>query len=411
MSELLAIKKELDNINAQYSKQKIERLTVFAALSCLVVLLSAFLLTLLGVIDLRYVSEVELHPLINFSLSTSLFMLNMYFVFSITLDVYDNKVFKYLLWYLPILIVPQLIWEVHFIMSSILPLVFLLCIKPKKQTCITYIKLFLLTSFIQVLLLFVKTHEFNPIVTHHNSVTTMVYSIDLILVLYFIRKVAINHGLACKLDIYAEIFSILKTRRPSEKVLDFDELTKRQQILFLTLASGYQIMQLLVVLALGLIGNMFLELVVMLAMFWCGRKILGASWHSNTLWLCSVATFSGFFILIRISLPAVVSLFCVVILSSLFVYVLHALAIAQSKLEQLDKLYNECFAKHEFTTFDDFDKYKFTNETQEIAYKWKVLKLTGKEILADYPHLTIDSLKVRKNRINAKIKEFNAKTT
>lgn len=358
-------------------------------------LLSVFFLAMFGVVDLRLVNDTVLSPLLVFSINSSLFMVNMYFTISICLNTDSKKTFKYMLWYIPIYIIPHFITIPSFLTSVVLPFGFVLIINKNKRTIINIITFSTVTIAYQLISGYIKFFGFGFNVYNGNSILALIYAIDLFLFFIIYKRVVNYNGLDCKHLVFPEKKSIQQNAELSKETLDLSDLSRKQKFMFLFLASGYQVFQLLVVLAIGLINNMFVELILILPMFWFGRKILKQSWHSDTLWICSLATFGGFYTLTKVVLPLHISLFSIITLTGLFIYLLHRLGVNDERLQELESRYNS-----------DFTKYGFTKAMSSFAFDYKINKLSIKQQM-ELSGLSEQVVKNYRTKVNNVLKQHD----
>lgn len=346
MTELDSLRKEraeLLRIVKEASRSRNARFTLFLGATGLVVLLTAFILTLIGVVDLRIVSNLAIPAWVDFVGSFALFMLNMYFVFSITLKTHVKNLLFFLMGFAFLWVIAPVFIEADqgLIFSYVLPLL----------TCLTFLyfqKQWNLWSFARIGLVFigvpvyqvisgmVKVLCFKLAYNELNLITVLLMSVDLFFVYLFIYKVVRQYELVvakkfCVLSKRNWVFQSRHSYRPAEK---------EKLILLLKMAIRwlYFAFQLAVVLLIGKLNSAFWELLVMLPVFWLGRVVLGKCWHSDKLWLCSCVTFSGFYSLTKCTLPFNISLFCCIILSGAFTYTMFKLGEMQESLDHYAQL-------------------------------------------------------------------------
>ena len=369
------------------NKDKIIR---FTGVSCLILLLTVFILTLFGFVDLRFSENTTyVNPWLEFLINSILFYINLVFVFYYCLNSGINKAIVTCIAYIPIDIFFQLLFDNCLIISSVLPLLFLLVISFKTKTFLRYLFFSTLTIVYQEISMYIKYHRVQSLYLDDNIFSVLILSIDLILFYIFICK-EVNIDVPrphCELVVLSKGHSIPSNPKVCEEIL-----TKRQNIIFVAISQSYQIFQLIVVIGIGIMNNALMELFIILAVFWVGRKILQRSWHSDKLWICSCATFSGFYVLTKVTPPIETSLFLVVVLSSAFVYLLHIIGVKSERLEELERHYDT-----------DFSKYGFSRSMSEFAYDYKINKLTIKEQMAK-TGLTEQVVKNYRTKVNNSLK-------
>lgn len=374
---------------------KYNKFWLFIGLSGLTVLLSAFMLTLLGVIDLRYLNQ-DTTALSIFSII--LFLANLYFVFKITLRLSAKATIIALIGYIPVSIIAStlLLQNMPLVSSALAPFLYGFAIAVKQHKKFKYIVNFSIfwvsISLYQLVSYFIKIGLLYPLEYQElGALSTLLISIDLFIVYIWYERMVICYVVSKQFHVLPKEERISEPTKLRKEVLG-EDLTQRQRVIFALLSQGYQVFQLLVVLSLGLINNAIAELAVMLVMFWIGRKILEQSWHSERLWICSCAAFAGFYILTKITLPFSVSLFATVALSGGFVYLMHILGLKSDRLEELEARYD-----------DDYTKYGLSKEMAKFAYDWLTAGLHDKELIVKYQLSGENTLNSRKRRIKAKI--------
>ncbi len=377
----------------------------FVGMAGAAVLLAAFLLTLLGVVDLRIVSDLDTPRAVDYSIRTALFLGNMYFVFCISLD--GKRHIAALLAFMPLHVFFDWVLPGSFIVSTGIPAVYLIlfCLGAHMDpfpVLRRHVALLVIAAIYQQISGFIKIQYLGFGYVSVPTALLSIYSIDLFLFLLFCKEVFFCEQKAKllagrpggKLAIYPQAVSVrLSRQRRFAAIPGYKALAARQKAAVRVLASAYEVFQLLVVLSIGIINSMAVELPVMLLMFWAGRPILGASWHSGKLWVCSCVTFSGFYVLTKVAPPFEVSLFLTIALSAAFVWLLHLAGIKAERLEILE----ERFA-HDFTRFG------LSPEMAAFAYDYKVLGLSLKA-QAEKSGFPIDTVRRYRTRVNRAIKD------
>lgn len=421
MNELDRLKKEreelrkiVNNHEKEIEKRK-RRFIYMLGLSGLTVLLTAFILTLIGAIDLRIVNDVRVPAWIDFIGNFVMFMINMYFVFSITLRVFDKRKWFILLGYVPIYILKYFLIPVQIfglIHSFIIPLIYCIVltiilskiknnIQLNKYTILCYIISFVFIPIYQLLSGIVKLYGFGLYYYNCNILSTLLYSIDLYIVFILLKWVVKNNVLGNirrrrKFLLFAKDKSVPVDSETLQALTN--GMTRRQAVMFYILAMGYQMLQLIVVLAIGKINNMFIELLAMLIIFWIGRTILGKCWHSDKLWVCSVATFTGFYILTKCTLPLSVSLFACISLSGAFTYLMYYLGVKQEKYKEYEQI---CDKEKIFR--DKCFQAGLSNIKTEIAVDYLINGMSIKDQSIKYEY-TESTIKKYRQKIKDKIK-------
>lgn len=359
---------------------KSERMNLFLAfigMSGAVVLLSAYLLTLLGIVNLQYLGDIPV--MCNWFLNSVMFFVCIAFSNGIPLGLNVKVMLVVGLVYMPIHVLAYLVFGSGWVVSGLAPVVYSLIVslilKRGWKVAVLVIVFNAVVVILQYITEFIKGFYFTMESTNSNTFTGFLLSIDLYLFFLYAYTTKEVRRYAIKYLVLSKGKCLRSTAEAGQKVLIEDDLTQRQKVIFVFLSQGYQVCQLLVVLAIGLLQNAILELTIMLVMFWIGRKILQKSWHSEKLWICSCAAFSGFYILTNITLPLQVSLLATVALSGGFVYLMHILGVKQEKLEELERWYTpeKQFRKR-------LNDHGFFGVKEEIAVLHHIRKETIKEI-------------------------------
>ena len=109
---------------------------------------------------------------------------------------------------------------------------------------------------------------------------------------------------------------------------------------------------------------------------------MGKSWHSDRLSVCSMVTFTSFFILTKISLPLEVSMFCCILLGMCFAVILYKAYGIKVKVDRYDAIY--AFDLETCTEEQLAERASIcglSKEETEIAIKLFIDKLKAKEYM------------------------------
>lgn len=390
---------------------KHKRFFLTIGLCGLTVLLSAFFLTWFGIIDFRIVNEIRFDYTIECIFNIMMFMINMFFLFSISLYMFNKKIIWITGLYLPIFILLGFIENIPpIIFSTIIPCVYIIIIGiicDRRNIAKIIFRLGIITLsilFYQQISGYIKFSIFKLDYNICSTIYCIIYSIDLYLVYILLYCVVKKHAVVSgKLWIPSEADSVQESVESCEESLDTSDLTRRQRFIFWALAVGYQVFQLIVVLFIGFIHNVFVELLIMLAVFWLGRASLKKSWHSNKLWICSVVTFSGFYVLTKLTLPLSVSLFSCIALSALFVYGLHKAALLEERYESLKEFRDQRLAFNLKTCTREqlltrCRECGFSAEDTKLAMLLFVDKIADKQAIEYFP-MELQSMKNKKSKM------------
>lgn len=372
------------------NEKQTQILVEFIEISCIIMLISTYVLTILGVIDIKYVNNMEFTPIIEFLGQFSLVMIQIFLMFKIYLK---DKHIKATMAYIPIALMCELVpVENYYIATIIVPVIFSTAILlykkyPVKNLAIAWIA----TAIVQAIFGTVKVYNFNFNFVETNFVTAFILSIDIIVFLIFLERRINHYGKSFKI-LESHLYAKRRSVRQNEKCSNENILNPRQKAAFITMVMGYQLFQLLVVLTIGTINNKFVEILIILPVFWVGKIILKKSWHSAKLWICNMATFTGFYILTEITPEVEVSIFMVILCTGAFVKILNIIAETEEHLEFLEKKYQT-----------DFTKYGLSAEMAEFANDWIAEKMHDKDLMKKYNISSTNTLNSRKRRIKAKM--------
>lgn len=325
------------------------------AMTFVTVLLSAFILTYMGIIDLKIINEIHFSPWTEYFANFAMFMINMFFVFTVSFCVLDKRIWYILAGYGIIYIIFSFTpWGHTLFFSTLLPIFYVVIVAKLKfnnefnKILIRHGLFMLVVPIYQQISGYIKFMNMGLQYYKCNPLMLFVYSIDLYLFYSLIYMEVNNYARRSgKHLVCTEAVSISVNIEPDEQAFQqqIASVSPAQRFVFNALCQFFQIFQLAIVLLIGLINNMCIELLIMLAVFFLGRRMLGTSWHSKKLSVCSAVTFGGFYILTKLTLPLNISLFSCIALSAGFVYILHHAGLHEIKYNALlmDKQQKEAF--------------------------------------------------------------------
>lgn len=400
--------------------QNMKKFYSFIAISYLVALVVFATLTHLGLLDIKLYDKLEIGNSLNNIIKFCFYSINIYFLLMIiSRNRYDKNI-KYYVGYTAITIPIYLInTKYTFILTFLLPILFLFIMSilkidniPIKQIITRFLMFLLITTLVQFLIFFVRFGQFDILNMQDLNVKHyFIVSIDLLIYYYIYYKVVtadVKSFFPVFNFLHAKNKCISKTCNDFQKVLDLQSLKMRQRAVFYLLAYGYQFITLFVVLAIGQLNNKLIELIVMLLIFWIGRKILCKSWHSDDLWKCSTITFVSFYILTLVPFVSFeISLLAGISLSAMFVFILYKLAEFEENYGKLKDIYNR---------FYSFDLMKCTEN--EILERCKIVGMSKDDTsivldifyhqipikeLSKKLHMTTNSLRNKKTKLKKRL--------
>lgn len=395
---------------------------------CMSVLLTTFVLTWFGVIDLRIVGQTYIDPWIEYVGAFIMFSINIFFLSSISTNVFDRKI-------LYPCSINAFIWVLMFfsgagqnlIFTAFIPIVCItlfsfayyrrLLTKKLVQNILAQI---LITNILipayQQLSGFVKLGNMNFSFYRCNILTAFIYSIDLYLVYMFMYWVVKKHGWTLESMVrWAEL-----ARKACREILtnremeDVSELTGRQRRIFYFLAWAYLTLQSLMIISVNTLINKFfyylggfyigaIELTISWAALELCRLALGRTYHAPPA-KCNTVSLLTFFGLSRLGLPLHISLFFNIGLSAGLAYVLHILVLRDDSYKQL---LVEKKAREDFKAKTRRGRAAVTLETlppEHIDYQLLCDYANGEtlEILADKHNLSFSTVNRKINALTQK---------
>lgn len=336
-------------------------------------------LTYLGYLDVKLYNNIIEEDLIYKLIKFVFYYLNVYFMFIIIMRKNENKHIKYYLFYM-VLITPFKIFVpyLNYINDFVMPIIFLIIIsfisefkdikiKNLLKNIVTFV---IISIIIQQLILFIRFGSFGfdafkefPIKSY------VILNID-VLLFYFIyyKVVTINvDGFP-----FFHVFTNKRSVQPNFKTCEENviNINIRQKIIFYIIAYGYQLITLSTILMIGKINNSFTELCIILCVFWCGRFILGKSWHSDNLIICFFSSVICFYILTLLPINLEYTLLGAVGASALFAYSLFLIA---EHVEDYKRFKN---------FYDKINKFNIDKTTHnEIIKRCELIGLSKEDVL------------------------------
>lgn len=326
--------------------QQLNRLVFSVWICCTFTLIGIFILTWLGIINLRIVAEIKIDSRINAVSDFIMFIINIFFWFSCALHIFDKRIAYVLLAYVPIYITSvKLINDKNsMIFNSLIPIAYITLISMLRFEN-TFIKTILRTGFwvisvcpYQQISKFIKMANPNFLYSDYNILTKFIYSIDLYLFYILIHWVVIKYvespfRWSGFLKGYCQnVLSEIRNNRE-----DVSDLTVRQRRVFSFLTLIYFAIQSFIVLGINIFTNKLfhflggfylgaIELIIAWIALELCRLALGKTLHKPPL-ICNVISLCFFFLISRLGLPLHISLFFNIIVAALIAYLIHKLVI------------------------------------------------------------------------------------
>ncbi len=332
------------------------RFLLFIGLCFSIVLMSAFMATYSGVIDLQITAQIRFSDSAEFLCKFGMFMLNLFFAAGIILRIRPWKALIVAIVYAPIHAVLCLVFKpgsgYDFVITVLIPFGYIVAINsikrylPFKSMAVGLLIFIACLGLFQQLTGFIKLQKYGVGYFGINSLTLFIYSADqyLFLILYYVE--VIIYGLVGLSSFRLKANGVSANAEADAEIMrqQIASLNAKGRFIFKALAVSYYLFQLFVVLLIGFINNTAIEIFIMLGAFFAGRCALGKSWHSKKLSVCSLITFAGFYVLTKTTLPVTVSLFSCIALSSCFVWLLYQAALKEDEFNALKKFKSSCSA-------------------------------------------------------------------
>lgn len=294
------------------------------------------------------ITNFEFPNIIGQAVSYGLFFINLFFWFSIALDMYRKEVVFVLIFYIPFFLMSIYYDENSLVASTILPCMYLLFVGAKlkrlKQTVINSAVFLAITSIYQVLSLLAKTSIFTFGYTETSTEVLSTYSIDLVLFycilflygryLYYERKQ--SNRLFRKYSILAKDFKNVQLDEEDIQALkEWDELTPFQTFKAVLILTLFQIFQMSLVFVLCILGGAWVECIFIMAAFFFASNVIKRRWHSHSVLACTLITAFLFYTLSRLALPLNVSILACMLEGFILTFALYRVDVNVDNYRQL----------------------------------------------------------------------------
>lgn len=120
-----------------------------------------------------------------------------------------------------------------------------------------------------------------------------------------------------------------------------EHMTRKQKIIFYIIMVCIQLFQMSGVILIAWLNNKLFEAFGIYFGMVCGKFCFKKSWHSDTLLICTLATWGVFYFLTSGALPSDISIFCSVIIGFFLAYLLYELAILKERVNTKINISNE----------------------------------------------------------------------
>ncbi len=271
---------------------------------CVLSLISCLIAWHLGYDGLLLVGNIELPQMVrNIILGSILFIQNT-IIFSISLQVYNNTIFKYMKTYIIIYLITRLIppWILHPMFNTVvIPFVSIMVVAYKtnigKETFNRWLVLNIKIVLLQIPMLFIKIGVFNLTYNYLGFYQCLMLNIDftIFMLLFYFKGGKDYVGLGRQCLVLSASRKISKSSRESN--VDTDALTKTlnkyrgwQLALAITILMTTQIIQWSFIMLVCSIGNVFIEGITITTSFVIISMILKTKLHNKTILLCTLVS-------------------------------------------------------------------------------------------------------------------------
>lgn len=321
--------------------------------SFIIILLSAFLLTWFGIIDLQYITNIKFIAPIEYIGGFIMFMINIYFMFSIALD-FHNKTNYACLAYVIVYPLSTLLFKNSLITTVIIPILYLVIFN-LFYCKINWKRFFSYSIFINITIC-ILTLFLNYIKNHYsafkyyefeNCLSSFIYSIDLYLCYIVLYKGVKNYGAYQTLVWRTKFFSSFRAEMLNIGIEeDTADLTIRQRRIFFLLVWSYLIMQSFLIIGINVLMNQILyymgsfyigviELIIMWIVLEFSRLALGRTYHNKNPIICNAISLGVFFLMSRLAIPLRYSLFFNICIAAAIAVIIHILVIRNDEYKEL----------------------------------------------------------------------------
>ncbi len=347
MNEILNDIKELKALINQAKKKPMTKLGFFALFCVFILFTSAYVSYLLGA---RYfllpTGAIWQNEIVCHIITGLLFCTDMFFLIAISSSVTIKTAAKLSVMYIPLNYIFDAFIENGFIYTILLPFLYIIAVelvycKTRRirhciATILNFIILGIMITSYQAITMPIKLGLDIGISANRDIgvLSKVLYSIDLLLFLFIIlyMKGSVMHGRWMERIFCPEEIQCSKHDSEDDAADSWvKELNLGKRIVFMVLLYAFQLFQLLLILVVCKIGNVYLEGAIILMSFGAAGMIIKRRWHSKSTAVCTLLTVITFYTAARISIPAQYSIICPVLIGMLISYSLYRIAIYTEK--------------------------------------------------------------------------------
>lgn len=266
-----------------------------------------------------------------------LFYINLFFMFSISLNKFGKSIYLALIGYLPLYIIVQWISPNTLVSSTLMPFIYIVVFgKIYSDGLATFTRslLFLgLVAIYQMTSMYVRLGTFNLGYTEVDINTLSIYSIDLLLfyaIIYVYRrystydKFKLNYSTnGWKHLIYSENFRIPRTDLEDQQIINqVTQLPRKDLAKVIIVATLFQLLQIVIIFTLCIIGGVWMECLIIMLGYLGATTVVKRRWHCSSVVVCTAVSALMFYVAGRSTIPSNISIIFSVIVGFLLAILL-----------------------------------------------------------------------------------------
>lgn len=277
-------------------------------------------------------------------------------------------------------------------------------IKYKQKIVLKTIKLLILSTFYQLLTLFIRNINYQE---QNSFILNCILSFDYILLLLITYNINFMKGekKICgtivglfslkKINLKKSLTKLLKNLRKFKQLPKVEKLTI---IIYLFLSLIWNLFTIFVVLLVATLNDTFIECVFILTSFWLSKREFGKAFHLKSMIQCFIVSNITYYILNRITTPLGISILIPIMLGVGLSYVTSKLV--KKTYKPLYRGMTKELFEETILQIVDKDSLKY-----KICYDFYINKKSDLSLSMKYNYSVVDIRKI-KSRINDKIKEL-----
>lgn len=355
---------------------------------------------------LRLNDFIEKFRLVNIWYAISIYI-NVYVVISITCRDNSKSMKKYVLYFMPLIILIQY-FKNGSLISIIVDLIYLLIIafirlkKFNKNNIINYVSIVVFINLVQIMSIITRNNKIA--VLGGNFIINFVYNFDFILMLIIIYKLYFKRGdeNLCGMVVYSGLQKLTSLRTLLKKLQrKSNNKSKEEKItnaIYIPLYILWNIFTMIVIIGIAFLNDAFIEAIFMTIAFWINKRVFGKPFHFKSVYICFAFSSVVYFVLTRITFK---------IGTSFFIPIFLGVALSYFTSFMVEKEYS----KRLYRGMPEEDFYKLINQVTDDKLVIKMCK----EFYCDRQKVVkiasengycIESFQKKKKKINDLIKEL-----